>query len=60
MNGVQVYGSLVAQMVKYVVSHLSILAPLLVPEYQIDPSMQVARDIVGLHGPTELVDKVVR
>ena len=33
MNGVQVYGTLVAQMVKYVVSNLSILAPLLVPEY---------------------------
>ena len=47
-------------MVEDVVSHLCVFAALLVPEYQVDPTVEVPRHVVRLHGLAELADKVFR
>ena len=43
-----------------VISFLGLLPPLLVAEYQVDPVVQVLRDVVALQGLSQVPDEVLR
>mmetsp|Transcript_32287 Transcript_32287/g.79275 ORF Transcript_32287/g.79275 Transcript_32287/m.79275 type:complete len:400 (+) Transcript_32287:1181-2380(+) len=60
LEDANVDGILVGEIVEDVARLLRVLAPLLVPKYQVDPLVQVVRHVIALQGGARLAHKLPR